>query len=52
MTEDTLSHYLAGYYATHQPDGVHLSTHCTCGMKLEGIGENESAAMSVLGLFF
>jgi hypothetical protein len=52
MSEDTLSHYLFGYYATHQPDGVHLSTHCTCGMKLEGIGENESAAMSVLGLFF
>ena len=29
MFKDTLSHYLVGYYTTHQPDGVQLSAHCT-----------------------
>ena len=42
------SHYLVGYYTTHQPDGVHIEARCTCGEKLEGVGENESAAMSAL----
>jgi hypothetical protein len=30
------SHYLVGYYTTHQPDGVHIEAYCTCGEKLEG----------------
>jgi hypothetical protein len=47
MFIDTLSHYLVGYNTTHQPDGVHIEAHCTCGEKLEGVGQNESAAMSV-----
>jgi len=42
------SHYLVGYYTTHQPDGVHIEAHCTCGEKLEEVGQNESAAMSAL----
>jgi hypothetical protein len=47
MSEVILSHYLVSYYTTHQPDGVHLSAHCTCGEKLEGIGQNDETAMSV-----
>jgi hypothetical protein len=43
----TLSHFLIGYYITHQPDGVHIEAHCTCGEKLEGVGQNENAGMSV-----
>jgi hypothetical protein len=35
MSEVILSHYLVGYYTTHQPDGVHLSAHCTCKEKLD-----------------
>jgi hypothetical protein len=31
---DNLSRYLVGYYTTHQPDGVHIEAHCTCGEKL------------------
>jgi hypothetical protein len=46
------SHYLVGYYTTHPPDGVHIEAHCTCGEKLEGIGQNESAAMSALWVVF
>jgi hypothetical protein len=46
MFRDTLSHYLVGYYTTHQPDGEHIEAHCTCGERLEGVGQNESAAMS------
>jgi hypothetical protein len=41
VSKETNSHYLVGYYTTHQPDGVHLSAHCTCGEKLEGIGHRE-----------
>jgi hypothetical protein len=46
------SHYLVGYYSTQQPDGVHIEAHCTCGEKLEGVGQNESAAMSALWTLF
>jgi hypothetical protein len=46
------SHYLVGHYTTHQPDGVHLSAHCICGEKLEGVGHDESAAMSALWAIF
>ena len=42
------SHYLVGYYTTHQSDGVHIEAHCTCGMKLEEVGLNESVAMNAL----
>jgi hypothetical protein len=48
MSKETNSHYLVGYYTTHQPDGVHIKAHCTCGEKLEGVGHDESAAMSAL----
>jgi hypothetical protein len=48
MNKSFNSHYLVGYYATHQPDGVHIEAHCTCGEKLEGVGPNESAATSAL----
>jgi len=34
--------------AAHQLDGVHLSARRTCGVKLEGVGQNESAAMIAL----
>ena len=32
MPKNTLSHYLVGYYITHQPDGVHIEACCTCGV--------------------
>jgi hypothetical protein len=48
MFIDTLSHYLVGYYTTHQPDGTHIEAHCTCGEKLKGVGQNENAAMSAV----
>jgi hypothetical protein len=49
MTNDNSStHYLAGYYTTHQPDGVHIEARCTCGAKFEGVGQDESEAMSAL----
>jgi hypothetical protein len=46
MPKGHQSHYLVGYYTTHRPDGVPIEAHCTCGEKLEGIGRDESAAMS------
>jgi hypothetical protein len=46
MFKDTISHYLVGYYNIYQPDGVHIEARCTCGEKLEGVGQDESAAMS------
>jgi hypothetical protein len=46
------SHYLVGYYTTHQPDGVYMEAHCTRGMKLEGVGQNDSATMSALWTVF
>jgi len=52
MNTSINSHYHIGHYTTHQPDGVQLSAHFTCGEKLEGIGENESAAMSALWAIF
>jgi len=52
MPNETSSHYLVGHFTTHQPDGVHVEAHCTCGEKLEGVGENESAAMSALWTIF
>ena len=48
----TLSHYQAGYYTTHQPDGVHMEARCTCGEKLEGVRQNEEEAMSTLRIIF
>jgi len=47
-----LSHYLIGYYTTHRLDGVHIEARCTCWMKLEGVGKNDSAAMSALWKVF
>ena len=47
MSEVILFHFLVGHYTTHQPDNVHLEAHCSCGEKLEGVGQNESAAMNV-----
>jgi hypothetical protein len=47
MFIDTLSHYLVGHYTAYQPDGVHIEARCTCGEKLEGVGHDESSAMSV-----
>ena len=41
MSEVILSHYLIGYYTTHQPDGTHIEARCTCGEKLEGVGHRE-----------
>jgi hypothetical protein len=29
-----LTHCLVSDYTTHQPDGVHIEAHCTCGEKL------------------
>jgi hypothetical protein len=46
MPNETSSHYVVGYYTPHQPDRVHIEAHCACGEKLEGVGSNESAAMS------
>jgi hypothetical protein len=46
ISEVILSHFQVGHYTTHQPDGVHIEARCTCGEKLEGVGQNESAAMS------
>jgi hypothetical protein len=46
MLKDALFHSLVGHYTTHQSDGVHIEAHCTCGEKLEGIGQNESVVMS------
>jgi hypothetical protein len=48
INHNSYSHYLVGYYTTHQLDGVHLSARCTCGEKIERVGRNESAAMSTL----
>jgi len=39
---------MSGYRTTNQSDGVHIEARCTCGEKLEGVGKNESAAMSAL----
>lgn len=47
MLEDTLFHYLVGYYTTHHLDGMHLSARCTCEEKLEGIVKNKCAAMII-----
>jgi hypothetical protein len=52
MFTNALSHYLVGYYTTHQLDGVHIEARCTCGVKLEGVGQDESAAMSTLWKVF
>ena len=48
LNDNSYSHYLIGHYITHQPDGVHIEAHCTCGEKLEGVGQGESEAMSAL----
>jgi hypothetical protein len=52
MSKSTISHYLVGYYTTHQPDSVHIEAHCTCGVKFEGVGQNKSTAMSALWILF
>jgi len=41
-------HSLIGRYVTHQPDGMHVAACCTCGVKLEGIGVDEGAALDPL----
>ena len=41
MLKDTIFHYMASYYTTHQPDGVQLSAHYTCGEKLESVSKIE-----------
>jgi hypothetical protein len=41
-------HYLVGRYVTHRPGGVHIEARCTCGVKLEGIGIDESEAIDRL----
>ncbi len=46
--EQKTAHYLVGHYTTHRVDGVHIEARCTCGKKLEGIGDNEGAAMDSL----
>ena len=48
INHNSYSHYLVGYYTTHQPDGVHIEVHCTCGEKIEGVDQNESAATSAV----
>jgi hypothetical protein len=48
MQTHTITHYLVGFYTTHQSDGTHIEAHCTCREKLEGAGQNEEAAMSAL----
>jgi hypothetical protein len=48
ISEVPLSHYLVSHDTTHQPDGVHVEAHYTCGEKLEGVGQNENAVMSAL----
>jgi hypothetical protein len=45
---DIVGHYLAGRYVTQQFDGVHVEARCTCGVKLEGIGVDEGAALDPL----
>lgn len=37
-------HHLVGYYITHQVGGFHAEARCTCGNKLEGIGNTENLA--------
>ena len=41
-------HYLAARYVTRQPDGIPIEARCACGVKLEGVGGDESAALSEL----
>jgi hypothetical protein len=50
INDDSFAHYLVGRYTTRQPDGVHIEARCTCGEKLEGVGQNESATMGALWL--
>ena len=47
-TQSPSQHYLVGRYVTHRLDGVHIEAHCTCGVKLEGIGIDESEAIDRL----
>ena len=47
-TQTPIQHYLVGRYVTHRPDGVHIEARCTCGVKLEGIGIDESEAIDRL----
>ena len=52
MPNETSSHYLIGHYTTHQPDGVHIEAHWTCGVKLEGVENDESIAAEPLWAMF
>jgi hypothetical protein len=52
MQNNTISHYLVGRYITHQPDGVHIEARCTCGVKLEGMGSDDSIASEALWAVF
>ena len=47
-TQTPIQHYLVGRYVTHRPDGVHIEARCTCGVKLEGQGIDESEAIDRL----
>ena len=47
-TQTPIQHYLVGRYVTHRPDGVHIEARCTCGVKLEGQGSDESEAIDRL----
>ena len=51
-TQTPSQHYLVGRYVTHRPDGVHIEARCTCGVKLEGIGIDESKAIDRLWEIF
>ena len=46
ISDNSFPHYLAGYHTIHQPDGVHIEAHCTCGEKLEGGELHQAEAMS------
>jgi hypothetical protein len=48
LLKDAPYHYLVCCKAAHQPDGVHLSAYCTCGVKLEGVGNYDSIAVEAL----
>ena len=52
MLNDTIPHYLVGRYITHQKDGVHIEARCTCGVKLESVGNDENIAVEALWAVF
>jgi hypothetical protein len=38
---------MVDHYTAQQPDSVQIEAHCTCGEKLEGVGQYERSAMRV-----